>query len=99
MQGRRREIRLSPQAESDLEDIWLYTFKTWSADQAYLYHNAFVEAFEDLAAGRKFGRPVDIREGYFKYPVGAHLVFYRILEAGIVVVRILHQRMDVNRHL
>ncbi|MCR4377561.1 MAG: type II toxin-antitoxin system RelE/ParE family toxin [Rhodospirillales bacterium] len=99
MPGRRHAYRLSPRAESDLEEIWLYTFKNWSLKQADRYHNAIVEAFEDLAAGDKTGRPVDIREGYFKHAVGAHLVFYRFDEAGLVVIRVLHQRMDVGRHL
>ncbi|NBP51350.1 MAG: type II toxin-antitoxin system RelE/ParE family toxin, partial [Actinobacteria bacterium] len=58
-----------------------------------------VDAFEELAAGDKAGRPVDLRDGYFKYPVGAHLVFYRVSESELVIVRILHQRMDVSRHL
>jgi toxin ParE1/3/4 len=98
MPGRQRAYRLSPRAEADLEEIWLYTFKNWSLEQADGYHNAIVDAFEELAAGRKTGRPVDIREGYFKYPVGAHLVFYRFTRSGLVVVRVLHQRMDVGRH-
>jgi plasmid stabilization system protein ParE len=34
-----------------------------------------------------------------KYAVGSHLVFYRETGHDIVIVRILHQRMDVERHL
>jgi toxin ParE1/3/4 len=99
MRGKRGGYRLSPRALADLEEIWLYTFKAWSLEQADSYHSAIVNAFEDLASGGKTGHPVDIREGYFKYPVGAHLVFYRFTESGLVVVRVLHQRMDVGRHL
>lgn len=99
MPGSRRACRLSPRAESDLEEIWLYTFKTWSLEQANRYHGTIVEAFEGLAARGRIGRPVDIRDGYFKYRVGAHVVFYRFAESGLVVVRVLHQRMDVGRHL
>jgi toxin ParE1/3/4 len=99
MPGRHRAYRLSPRAEADLEEIWLYTFKNWSLEQADIYLNAFVDAFEELAAGQRTGRPVDIREGYFKHPVGAHFVFYRFTESGLVVIRVLHQSMDVGRHL
>lgn len=99
MPGSGRGWRLSPRAEFDLEEIWLHTFNIWSPEQADRYHNAIVDAFGDLAARKKTGRPVDVREGYFKYPVGAHLVFYRFTESGLVVVRVLHQRMDVGRHL
>lgn len=92
-------FRLTPRAEADLEEIWLYTAKNWSLEQADRYHDAIANAFADLATGEKRGRPVDIREGYFKYPVGAHVVFYRVAEFGLVVVRIPHKRMDVDRHL
>jgi toxin ParE1/3/4 len=94
-----RRYRLSPLAETDLEGIWLYTFRTWSIEQADSYHVGLVAAFEGLAAGHKTGRPVDIRDGYFKYAVGAHLVFYRVSDLNIDVIRVLHQRMDANRHL
>jgi toxin ParE1/3/4 len=30
---------------------------------------------------------------------GAHVIFYREIAAGIDIVRILHRRMDVPRHL
>lgn len=99
MQGSGGSVRLSPLAVSDLEDIWHYSFNNWSLEQADRYHNAIVEAFSDLAAGRKSGRSVDIRDGYFKHLVGSHMVYYRFTETGLVVVRILHQRMDVGRHL
>ena len=99
MPGSGHAYRLSPLAEADLEDIWLYTFKNWSPEQADRYHNAIVVAFKDLAAGKKTGRPVNIREGYFKHPVGAHVVFYRFSESSLIVVRVLHQRMDVGLHL
>lgn len=94
-----RGYRLYPLAQADLEDIWSYTATQWSAEQAESYHAGIIAAFEGLAAGGKQGRPSDVREGYLKYAVGAHLVFYRCSKAGIDVVRILHQRMDVTRHL
>ncbi len=91
--------KLSPRAVVDLEEIWHYTSKTWSSKQAEAYHSQIVSVFEALAAGHKIGRPVDVRAGYLKYVVGSHFVYYRQQEAEIIVVRILHQRMDTNRHL
>jgi toxin ParE1/3/4 len=41
----------------------------------------------------------DLRPGYRKYLVGSHVLFYRVTNTDVVVVRILHQRMDVERHL
>ena len=91
--------RLSPLALADLESIWSWTARQWSAEQAESYHVSLVAAFEGLSSGRKKGQAVDVRDGYFKYAVGSHLVFYRPSTAGIDVIRILHQRMDVERHL
>lgn len=99
MPAEERLYRLSLQAEADLEEIWVYTFETWSIEQADRYHNDLMAAIVALASGSRIGRAVDIREGYFKHPVGSHVIFYRRSDASIDVVRILHQRMDVSRHL
>jgi len=97
MPGRR--YQLAPLAEADLEGIWLYTLRNWSMEQADSYHRDRVAALEGLATGRKLGRKVDVRPGYLKYAVGEHVVYFREDDAGIVVVRVLHGRMDVRRHL
>ena len=94
-----REYRLRPLAEDDLENIWLYTFKNWSLEQADLYVRDIIANLEDLAAGRKAGHAVDIRDGYFRHAVGAHFIFYRVTGSVLDIVRVLHQRMDVGRHL
>ena len=91
--------RLAPLAEADLESIWLYTFRTWSLEQADLYHANLIAAFDDLCTGRRSGRPVDIRDGYIKFAVGSHVVFYRLTDTNLDVMRILHVKMDAERHL
>ena len=99
MSGSARPYRLSPRAETDLEEIWLYTFEHWSAEQADRYQHLIMAAIEGLANGRKTGRQVRVREAYYKYPVGSHVVFYRQSDSNLDVIRILHQRMDVPAHL
>jgi len=90
---------LSPLAEKDLEEIWRYTVQTWTVKQAEAYHADILDAFEGLASGLKVGRRADIRKGYFKYLVGSHVIYYRQQDMEIVIIRILHQRMDVSLHL
>jgi toxin ParE1/3/4 len=90
---------LSPLAEADLEDIWLYTFQTWSSEQADQYHRAMVSTFEALASDRKQGRAVDVRPGYFKERSGSHMIYFRRVESKIEIMRVPHGRMDVDRNL
>lgn len=40
-----------------------------------------------------------VRAGYFKISCGSHYLFYRLTDNGIDVVRILHERMDFERHI
>lgn len=96
---RNKSYRLSPLAQADLEGIWLYTFERWSLEQADSYHRDLVAAFEALAAGTRRGRAVDIRPGYLKYLCGAHVIYFRDNADWLDVIRILHQRQDVERHL
>ena len=100
MSRRRRNYKLFPLARADLEEIWLYTLKTWSPSQADSYHQKIVDAFEGLASGAREGRNADrVRHEYFRLPVGSHVMFYRKSAAEIAIVRILHQSMDFERHL
>ncbi len=93
------DVTFSPAAISDLNGIWDYTAEEWGPDQADRYTDGIRDTCLSLARGEQRGRRVDVRDGYFKYAVGRHFVFFRMNGTGIVVVRILHQSMDVSRHL
>lgn len=92
---------LSPAAQADLEQIWDYTRDRWGADQAEQYLRELQRAVEGVAANPQIGRQCDeIRPGYRKVAAGSHTLFYRVNADDVVdVIRVLHQRMDVDRHL
>ena len=90
---------LSPMAEADLEEIWVYTEQEWSAVQAEIYTNDIIDVFEGIATGKKAGRPALIREGYHKTLIGRDAIYYQIQGEVIAIIRILHQSMDLERHL
>ena len=95
-----KRFTLSPRAQADIEEIWNYTVKQWNANQAEVYLRKIKAAIEAIADGPRLGQPCDeVRAGYRKYPAGSHLLFYRMTPDGIDIVRILHQRMDFERHL
>lgn len=91
--------QLTPLAEADLEDIWVCALHEWSVEQADSYINDVIDAFEGLRDDSKRGRFADIRPGYLKYSVGSHVIYFREHENTLLVVRILHGRVDVGRHL
>ena len=75
MANKHRIYRLSPLAEADLEEIWLYTFKQWSLEQADDYHCVIMAAIEGLASGNNVWQRTDVREGYWKYKVEKHVIY------------------------
>ncbi len=91
---------LSPRAQADIDEIWNYTVERWGVEQAELYVRQLGSAVEAIAQDPKRGWPCDeIRKGYRRYPSGSHVVFYRVMTKEVIVVRVLHQRMDFNRHV
>jgi toxin ParE1/3/4 len=92
--------KLSPAAQADVAGIWNFTAARWGIDQAEAYLRRVKAAVEAVAADHRLGRACDeVRSGYWKYPVGSHVLFYRIDQGGIDVVRVLHAHMDFERHL
>ena len=91
---------LSPAAQVDLSEIWDYTAEHWSEAQAERYTRGIQATCEGLSDGTLVGLSAeDIRTGYRKIAVGSHVMYYREREGALEIVRILHRRMDVSRHL
>jgi len=89
---------LTKKAKADLKSIAAYTQRKWGKEQRKIYARQFDDCFhmlsETLAAGSKCDF---IKQGYRKFPVTSHLVFYRsVNRSEIEIVRILHKRMDAE---
>jgi len=97
MQG--KSYALSPLAEIDLEEIWLYTFENWSLVQADSYHRDLIATFEGLVSGTKMGREINVRPDYLKCLVGSHVIYFRDTDKQIEVIRVLHQWQDAILNL
>jgi toxin ParE1/3/4 len=86
-------------ARRDLQAIARYSEKEWGAARKAQYMAAIREKFSLLLQRPAIGATRnDIAPGYRSYPVGRHLIFYRIEEKSVVILRVLHQRMDVRLH-
>lgn len=87
-------------AQSDLESIWLYTLEQWGANQANTYIKAIINRFDWLANNPHLGKKRnDIKEEYYCFPEGAHLIFYTINKNHIEIIGIPHQSMDIIEYL
>ena len=87
-------IRFTRLAEADLLEIGLYTNRMWGRNQCNRYLKQLEERCRQLADDPRRGRPCDeIRPGLRRIRVGKHVVFYREEPGGILVSRILHERM------
>lgn len=92
--------RLSPLAEADFDKIWDYSEERWGRPQAVRYVRDLDATCTGIAEGRVSSLSVeDIRSGYRKTACGSHMIYFRLDGHDIEVVRILHQSMDVGRHL
>ena len=93
-------FRLANEAEADVVDIYRYTFEHFGEAQANTYHDGLNDCFELLADTPLIGRDYSfLRPGLRRYGHASHSVYYRLTDTGIVILRVLHQRMDPARHL
>ena len=93
-------LRIGRAALRDLEAIWSYTSKAWGREQADIYIAALHRDMARLRDHPELGPHHASRVGKFrKLASGHHLIFYRVLEAEVTVIRILHERMDTQRQL
>jgi len=91
---------ISKKAVSDLEEIWLYTVEKWSVEQADRYYNLIFDEINYICKNSNAGKPMEyVRKGYRASKVKSHLIFYRVLPGMIEIIRILHERMDIENRL
>ena len=95
-----KRYTLSPRAQSDLDEIWHYTESRWGIDQAEVYIRQLGCDIKAIAAKPTRARECpEIRDGYYKFKSGSHVLFFRRNKGSIDVIRILHERMDFEQHL
>lgn len=95
------EYIISEKALEDINNIWIYTAENWSVEQADRYYNLIIDEIEyivdNLDMARDFGQ---IRKSYKYSKVKSHLIFFRKDKTNeIEVVRVLHERMDIESRL
>ncbi|MEO1049869.1 MAG: type II toxin-antitoxin system RelE/ParE family toxin [Bacteroidota bacterium] len=93
--------KISAKAKVDLIDIWEFTNKRWSQEQADRYYQIIIDTITEAAKTPDIGKSYDnLRSGYRGVVAKAHIIFYKIKhQHQIEIIRILHQRMDFQNRL
>jgi len=94
-------FKIKVTAKADLKEIAKFTGQTWGREQRNKYLTEFDQAFQQLAENNELGKACDhIHTGYRAFPVGSHIIFYKIGDGQLVeIIRVLHKRMDVSSRL
>lgn len=100
MDNRSNHYIIREKAEIDLEDIYSYTVTRFGEAQAEDYLRGLILAFEGLSSGQKVARSYEnVGAGLLCYSYQSHLIFFKKISSSIDILRILHQSMDIKRHL
>ena len=88
-------FRLSPEARSDLGEIWFYIAQD-DPEAADKFIRVIVSRFPKLAAMPELGRQrEELSPRLRSFPVGRYVIFYRPMENGIEIARVLHGARDL----
>lgn len=94
-------FHLTRKAKEDLLEIAFYTQENWGTKQRNIYLKQIDDAFHLIAKFPNKGRSCDyLKQGYYKYMVGKHLIFYRQFNPKeIQITRVLHVSMDIAEQI
>jgi toxin ParE1/3/4 len=91
---------LSPKAQQDIENILRYTGEQWGEKQIEIYRDKLTGALETILGNPASGHgSTELPETHHVYPVGSHVIVYRVQADVIGVIGILHKRMSLSRNV
>ena len=87
-------------AKADLRSIRRYSLRTWGPERTSEYMAALRDTMKGLVRDTVISRERDdLRAGLRMATSGRHCIFFQVGETRVIVVRVLHDRMDYQRHL
>ncbi len=88
-------LSLSDDARRDIRAILRYTRKVWGERQRNAYAERLAATLQDLARFPELGRQRDdLSAGLRSYPVGEHVIYYRVEPASVTILRVMHRNRD-----
>ncbi len=94
------KYKISELAEEDLLAIFLTGMENFGIKRAKQYYLLIEDVFNQLANFPDIGKSQDeLFPGALSFSAGSHIVFYRKMADQIEIARVLHKRMDYEKHL
>ena len=90
------EILRRPEAEADLDDIWLHIALD-DPDSADRFIDLIEERCQLLAENPRMGRhPPELAPSLRSFPIGNYIIFYVPIENGIEIIRVVSGGRDIH---
>jgi toxin ParE1/3/4 len=92
------ELIISPIAEEDLDAIWFYIAED-NPEKADRYMDHLIGKAQILVENPKIGiLREELRPRLRSFPVDHYLLFYRSINTGIELARVLHSSRDIPNY-
>ena len=93
-------LKLSPEARKDFTHILRDTGRKWGEAQILIYSDKINGALQAISHNPHLGHGRDdLPATHLAYLVGSHIIIYRKMGDRLGIVRILHQRMSLAKHI
>jgi len=92
MSKENRIVKLTLQAEEDLQEIYVYGRESWGKERAELL-------FQFLCGNPEIGRKrEEFYPGCRSWVFESYVIFYQVKDAYIEVIGVVHGSKDINRY-
>ena len=94
------KLKVKPAAEKDLSKIFEFTAMSWGVDQAEKYQDELFAGMLLITKQELLGKLYPyVNLPYRKLHINRHLIFYRVEDQTCLIIRVLHDTMDIKNHL
>jgi toxin ParE1/3/4 len=95
-----RRLDYTVEAEADIREILQYTAETWGEKHRRSSAERLSATMQKLTELPSLGRARnEIAPGIRCQPSQQHMIYYQVTDQAILIVRVLHQKMDAARHI
>ena len=91
--------KFTEEADKDISEIYEYTILNLGLNQAKKNIKDLYSKISMIVNENIQGRKVDIiKKGLRRVEVGSHIVFYQAENELVLIVRVLHNSIDISKH-